>query len=74
MPNRVCPVAPAVYNAIQKRVRRHRQRGYSGDIMALDDNWFTEIHSNAGSAFSLHIKDKLADGYLKKAGSHWPRP
>ncbi len=27
--------------------------------MALDTNWFTEIHQNAGSAFSLEIKGKI---------------
>jgi len=29
--------------------------------MTLDTNWFTEIHTDAGSAFSLRINDKLAD-------------
>ena len=29
--------------------------------MALDDNWFSEICKEAGSAFSLRIKDKLAE-------------
>ena len=29
--------------------------------MALDDNWFTEVYKEAGSAFSLRIKDKLAE-------------
>lgn len=29
--------------------------------MALDDNWFTEIHQADGSAFSLKIKTKLHD-------------
>lgn len=27
--------------------------------MALDNNWFTEIHQGAGSAFSLEIKGKI---------------
>ncbi len=27
--------------------------------MALGDNWFTEVHQHAGSAFSLKIKDKI---------------
>lgn len=29
--------------------------------MALDENWYTEIHDGAGSAFSLKIKEKLHD-------------
>jgi len=28
--------------------------------MALDNNWFTEVYAEAGSAFSLRITDKLA--------------
>ena len=27
----------------------------------LDENWVTEIHAGCGSAFSLRVKDKLAD-------------
>lgn len=29
--------------------------------MALDDDWFTEIHADAGSAFSLRVTAKLFD-------------
>lgn len=29
--------------------------------MTLDNNWFTEVHTDAGSAFSLRITDKVAD-------------
>ena len=29
--------------------------------MALDDSWFTEIHPDAGSAFSLRVAEKLHD-------------
>ena len=29
--------------------------------MTLDNNWFTEVYQAAGSAFSLRVKDKLAE-------------
>ncbi|AOV15940.1 spermidine synthase [Acidihalobacter aeolianus] len=29
--------------------------------MALDENWYTEIHADAGSAFSLKVRRKLHD-------------
>ncbi|OBS09301.1 polyamine aminopropyltransferase [Acidihalobacter prosperus] len=29
--------------------------------MALDENWYTEIHTDAGSAFSLKVRRKLHD-------------
>ena len=30
-------------------------------MSTLDNNWFTEIHDDAGSAFSLRVRKKLAD-------------
>jgi len=46
---------------MRRRVQLQIQQVLDGVVMTVDDNWFTEVCSEAGSAFSLRIKDKLAE-------------